>query len=559
MPNVLDANGLQTATRQELIDYYTEQFETIYGFDINLESSTPDGQMLGIFVQTVLDLQDLVLQVYNNFDPDNALGRVLDQRVAINGIQRQGGTYTITDVTITLSASANLYGLDQEDEEIYTVADNAGNQFQLITTQLGLGIGAHVLSFQAVDAGEVLTVPNTITVPITVVLEVSAINNPSTYTTLGENEESDAALKVRRQVSVSLASQGYYQGLLAALQNINGVSDAFVYENLTNATDVDGVPGHSIWVIVGGSGLDSEIAEAIYTKRNAGCGMYGSTSYVYTQVDGSPFEIFWDTVLTQNLFIKFTATSINSTNAPDLASIRPGLVTGFVPSVYEEVDITHLGCSVQEIDDNTLVTLAGFTLGETQTATLSLVAASGTFEISYNGNDSAAINWDDDIATINTKVQAVTGLSAAVVTGSIASQSLVFDLSAVGGVQAFIFVKNNSLQDGGATDITFSFDQDFTNTLIPSSKRNQFTLSEANIYILAMQLLPATAQVAVTASKQFFAYGGYGDYTYDFVVNASGGSIDTAGLYTAGGTPGTDTIRVTDVFGNTATSVITVV
>ena len=134
----------------------------------------------------------------------------------------------MTNVTVTVSQALNLYGLDQTAQPVYTVADNAGNQWQLQTTQHLSTPGTYVFSFQAANPGAVLTTINTITVPVTIVLGVTSINNPTTYTTLGINEETDAALKIRRQKSVSLASQGYLAGLLAALENINGVTSAFV-------------------------------------------------------------------------------------------------------------------------------------------------------------------------------------------------------------------------------------------------------------------------------------------------------------------------------------------
>ena len=243
MPNSIGPTGLTTATQAELLAQFTAAFELIYGADINLASNTPDGQMINTFIQAIFDIEDLVTQVYNMFDPDNAIGVVLDQRCAINGIQRQAGTFTTTDVTLVTTASLNLYGLDQSVQPIYTVADNNGNQWQLVTTQLGVTAGTNVFLFQAALPGATLTIPNTITVPVTIVLGVASINNPTTYATLGEAEESDAVLKVRRQQSVALSSQGYLQGLLAALKNVSGVTSAFVYENTTSAPDVDSVPG----------------------------------------------------------------------------------------------------------------------------------------------------------------------------------------------------------------------------------------------------------------------------------------------------------------------------
>jgi hypothetical protein len=362
MPNSIGPTGLTTATQSELVSNFTAAFETIYGPDIDLDPDSPDGQMMMIFIQAVLDLEDLITQVYNTFDPDNAFGVILDQRVAINGIQKQAGTPTVTNITITTSQSVNLYGLDQSVQPIFTVADSSGNQYQLQTTHLGFnpGGGGAVLVFQSSNSGAITPTPNTITVPVTIVLGVSSINNPTAATSIGLNEESDAALKVRRQQSVSLASQGYLAGLLAALKNLTGMVAAFVYENNTNATNTDGVPGHSIWVIVSGTASASDIANAIYTKRNAAAGMFGSINYVITQVDLSLFTVSWDGVVQENLFIKFNTTSINGIGVPNIAAIRSGLVSSLVPGVFAEVNINELATLVQAIDPNTLVTLAGF-------------------------------------------------------------------------------------------------------------------------------------------------------------------------------------------------------
>lgn len=559
MPNSIGPTGLITATQAEILANYTAAMQQIYGADINLESDTPDGQMLNIFIQSVLDLEDLLVQIYNMFDPDNAIGVILDQRVAINGIQRQAGTFTVTNITIVTSQALNLYGLDQTAQPVYTVSDNAGNLWQLQTTQTIASSGTYVAAFQAATPGANLTVPNTITVPVTIVLGVVSVNNPTTYTTLGVNEESDAQLKVRRQKSVSLASQGYLTALLAALENINGVTSAFVYENDTGTTNGDGVPGHSIWVVVAGSAAASDIANAIYKKRNAGCGMFGDTTFTITQVDGSPFVIRWDNVSPQNLFTAFTASSIDGINAPNLAAIQAQLPSIFTPTVFQEVDINHLATLVQDIDPNTLVTGAGFSAGFTQIITLSGVAASGTFKVEYNGNQSASINWNDSISTIQTKVQAVSGLSTTLVTGSIASQTLHFNLSALSSVLGLIFITNNSLQTGGSVAITPSYNEGYSNTLTPTLKKYQFAVAEANIIITPMILSPTTVSVVNLHTQQFTGLGGYAPLTYSLQTNVSGGSINAStGLYTAGSTPGTDVALVTDALGNTATATITV-
>lgn len=359
MANQVTATGIETDSLTDLVASFTASFETIYGADINLDSDSPDGQLMYIFLQVVVDLLDLITQVYNSFDPDYAIGRVLDQRVALNGIQRQAGTFSTTPISITVTEALTLKGLDTFPDDPYTVSDNAGTQWFLEATHSFVGSGTSSLSFRAATPGAALTVVNTITSPITIVLGVDSINNPLTQTSVGINEETDAALKVRRLKSVSLSSIGYLQGLLAALENINGVSSAFVYENTDDSPDGDGVPGHSIWVIVAG-GTDAEIANVIYVKRNAGCGMFGAQSYEIVQVDGSSFTVYWDYVVAENLYIKFNATSLNGIDPPNTTLIADTLPTLFVPGVNEKVNINDLATLVQQIDPNTLVTGAGF-------------------------------------------------------------------------------------------------------------------------------------------------------------------------------------------------------
>lgn len=561
MPNVLNSTGLTISTQAELYSNLSTAMQQIYGNSINLASDSPDGQLLNIFIQTTLDALTLIQQVYNTFDPDNAIGNVLDQRVAINGIERQAGTFTVTPITIVTSASVNLFGLDQTSQQVYTVADSAGNQWQLQTTQLGVSAGTHVFNFQAALPGAVITIPNTITVQVTIVLGVTSVNNPSTYTTLGLNEESDAALKLRRLKSVSLASQGYLAGLLAALENIPGMSSAFVYENTTNSTDGDGVPGHTIWVITAGSAAAASIAQAIYDKRNAGAGMFGSQSFNITQVDGSTFAVFWDDVQTINLFISFTATSLNGTTAPNITAIVDGLPTSFVPTVFEEVNINALATQIQIIDPNTLVTNAGFSTGYTQILTLSGVAASGAFILNYNGHTSSSINWNDSIGTIQTKLQAITGLSTATVTGSIASQTLTFNLSTIINVQGLLYVTSNTLMTSGPVAITFSYNEGYTNTLTPISKKYQFVVTSPNIIVIPIVLSPSSPSINISTTIDFVASGGYGSYTYSLTVNNSGGTINSGtGVYTSGVTGNvTDTVKVVDVLGNSTTVNISVV
>lgn len=362
MPNILDENGLEIKTATELSDYLKAQFRLIYGADINLDSDSPDGQMIGIFTQVIVDNLELINQVYNSMNPDNAIGVTLDQRVALNGIQRQGGTFSKTNVTVVTSKALTLYGLDQEVNPVYTVSDDEGNEWQLEETYIFSGADTQALSFSSSVSGQVLTSPNTITTPVSIILGVLSVNNPDVQTVIGQDEETDEELRLRRQRSTSIVSQGYLSSLLASLENISGITDAFVLENNTDATDADGIPSHSIWVIVSGSYDDIDVANAIYRKRNAGCGMKGTNEYTITQVDGTPFVVSWDDVEVVEVFIEMTLESLDGVTAPNSTAIAEQLPNLYIPSVYEKLNVNKLSSYVQQIDPNALVTSAGFSL-----------------------------------------------------------------------------------------------------------------------------------------------------------------------------------------------------
>ena len=86
---------------------------------------------------------------------------------------------------------------------------------------------------------------------------------------------------------------------------------------------------------------------------------------------------------------------------------------------------------------------------------LSGIPASGTFEIASVNGTTAAINWNDTIGVIQTKVQAVTGQSGWTVTGSLASQDLKIVTGGTYGDIAEVSISANSLDTAGIVGITF--------------------------------------------------------------------------------------------------------
>jgi hypothetical protein len=130
------------------------------------------------------------------------------------------------------------------------------------------------------------------------------VNNPNAAISIGVDEESDFAVKNRKNISVAINAVGPVDSLEATLANLKDVTFARVYENDTHETDINGQPPNSIWCIVRG-GADVDIGNAIYAKKGIGCLTVGSQSYSVLRPDGLTKTFYFDRPTTENLYIRF--------------------------------------------------------------------------------------------------------------------------------------------------------------------------------------------------------------------------------------------------------------
>ena len=86
-------------------------------------------------------------------------------------------------------------------------------------------------------------------------------------------------------MSVALPSRTVLEGTVGAVASVPGVLRHVAYENDTAVADANGLPPHSIALVVDG-GDAGLIASAIAAKKTPGTGTHGSTSVVVTDIYG---------------------------------------------------------------------------------------------------------------------------------------------------------------------------------------------------------------------------------------------------------------------------------
>lgn len=354
--STLDANGLIIDTLQEIITQIEDGYKVIYGNDIVLDSNSPDGQLINIYAQSVRDILEVIAQINAGFDLDQAIGVVLDQRVSLLRIERQGATFSQQQVEITTDRALTLEGLDADandpDGTGYTVSDDAGTEFILLDTFNAASSGTYNLTFRAKELGSVTTLPNTITNPVTVVLGVTNINNPTGVLELGLDGELDATLRLRAKRSTANNSEGFIDGLTGLLLNLTGVTDVRVYENDTSVTDTNGIPPHSIWAIVEG-GANTDIANTIYATKNAGCGMRGAVMVDVTTVNGSIFTAKFDRSQSKDLWIRFEIKTTITGQTFDEVMIKQYMADNLVFEIGESANTSIITTTAQQAIDTT--------------------------------------------------------------------------------------------------------------------------------------------------------------------------------------------------------------
>lgn len=347
----LDATGLQTKSLQTIIDELTVALKSIYGSDINVEQNSPDGQLINIIAQSGVDIRELLTEVYNSFNPDTATGTLLDHRVTINNIIRKAGTFTIQPIDITVDRTVELQGLDAAFNDVdgtgYTIQDDSGVNFILIDT-VTLLAGTTTVNFRAKDLGKIETTVGTINNAVTIVLGVTDIDNSSGALSIGQNEETDAQLRVRRQSSVANASNGYLNGLLGFVLNLDGVTEARLFENVTNVVDSDGIPAHGIWLIVEG-GSNTDIADAIYAKKSYGANMKGAVTVDITTASGAVFVAKFDRSVAEDLHIQFDIQTTVAGTTYDQDAIKQSIVDTLTYAIGQDAETATITSVAQSI------------------------------------------------------------------------------------------------------------------------------------------------------------------------------------------------------------------
>lgn len=288
--------GISAPSFDDILNSLVATMQSIFGADIYLPPDSQDFQMLSIFAAAINDVNQSMIAAYNGFSPVFAQGAGLSSLVKINGLAREGATNSTALLTITGVAGTVIAA--------GVVQDASGNLWNLPPNTTIPNSGTVDVTATCQTAGAIAAPPNTINKISTVVVGWQTATNASAAT-VGVSAESDAALRQRQSKSTAIAAVTPLQSILAAVANISGVTRSTIYENQTGTPDSNGIPGHSIAVVVLGGDAQT-VAATIEATKSPGTGTFGTTTEIVIDPAGVPISISFFELTEVNIFVAVT-------------------------------------------------------------------------------------------------------------------------------------------------------------------------------------------------------------------------------------------------------------
>jgi len=394
----LDENGFTTKTFEEIREDMRGDCDVQFGAS---NASRIDASVLGIIIAIVAALAAALWQlgrlIYNSQRRSGAFGVLLDGVLELTGVKRLGQQKsTVNEVCVGTNAtvlgvgrriknaSTLTYWTSTSAKTIATVsawsASNAYALYDLVTNDTGklyvctgagtsagsggpTGTGtaitdsgctwryvatataAVVVPFESESYGQIVGAAGDLTTIETAQSGWSSCTNPLDADQ-GRSIETDAQARVRANAELRATGNAALDAILSDVANVSGVDRVICFKNDDDATDVDGVPPHSVEVLVRG-GTDADVAAALLGTVAAGIRTYGTTTVSVIDSEGDTQTIMFTRPSVVNIYLEYDL-SIDSTIYPSdgdaqvkqaVVDFSEGLIVGGVQFDYGYLDI----------------------------------------------------------------------------------------------------------------------------------------------------------------------------------------------------------------------------
>jgi uncharacterized phage protein gp47/JayE len=242
-----------------------------------------------------------------NLPPLSFAATAADLQAALNGLN----SLSQTTVTGSMTAGFNITfaGVNGTQPQpvlgvhANTLLDSGNSPVTILPTLVTAGTAQGSVAVTATNTGALPAPARSITVINTPVAGLSAVLNQDDAT-IGRYIESDSELRVRRQKTLQVGGSSTPDAIRSKLLALPGVTDVFVFENITLLPDQAGRPPKSYEVVVNG-GVDSVVTQTIWNTKPAGIQTDGSIQANAVDSQGATQFVRWSRPTVVPIYVEF--------------------------------------------------------------------------------------------------------------------------------------------------------------------------------------------------------------------------------------------------------------
>jgi uncharacterized phage protein gp47/JayE len=303
----VDAQGLTIKTVEELLgDLEADQRANVDAAIVTTPEE-PVGQLNGIYADSERQVWEALEVAYNGFNPDAVEGFLQDALCGLTGTVRlkpkRSAVWITTDIDAgtTLISGTDFIAVDGRPDIRFTPREDY---------TAGLS-GPQNVVFVSENLGPIAANAGTLTVIATPKTGWNSVTNADDAV-LGRNEESHAALRIRREERLQAQGSATPDAIRSAVEAVEGVSTVTVFENTTDEINVDMMPPHSFEVLVYDgappAAEDDAIAQAIWDNRPVGIEGVGTTDGTAQDLKGDDHIVAFSRPQAKPVFMELDLT-----------------------------------------------------------------------------------------------------------------------------------------------------------------------------------------------------------------------------------------------------------
>lgn len=335
--------GFVPKTQTDIVTSLDAKARAAIGQSLDISARSLLGQLVTIFAGELAEPWEAIEDVYSSRSPDMATGAALVDLASVTGTTPEGAESSTVTETLTGTAGTPIAAgfvvsvQDRTDSRFATAEDtalvavsswqtshayalgarakNGGKVYQctqagtsaasggpsgtgttiidgsVVWTYLGDGDGAVDVSMLS-EKQDVITAPaRTLSRIETPILGVSSAIN-LLDADVGHPAEEDSDLRLRRELELRASGNASLDSIRAKVSAVNGVQSVSVFQNDTDETNGDGIPPHSVEVVVDldagpPSDVEDLIRSAIFQSVAAGIRSYGTESGSVVDASGN--------------------------------------------------------------------------------------------------------------------------------------------------------------------------------------------------------------------------------------------------------------------------------